>query len=188
MSNMCDGDFYDPIEGKPSVMESHYTYYLWADEGVSLPNDKHKIINNWEQFINILAREEYPQFSVDARGLSSEELTNIIVEMFRLGGEYIFIWRGGLRAIVEREEYKEKLLPTKWYFICSDPEMHRANYEKHPNLESLLKVLDLNKFDPSVYIDDRDITGREFSAMVDSLKDLGVKRIYRTNCFQSIEI
>ena len=103
-------------------------------------------------------------------------------------GDFYDIWRGDLRAIVEREEYKEKLLPAKWYFICSDPEMHRANYEKHPNLESLLKVLDLNKFDPSVYIDDRDITGREFSAMVDSLKDLGVKRIYRTNCFQSIEI
>lgn len=92
--------------------------------------------------------------------------------MFRLGGEYIFIWWGLIHIQIEREEYKEKLLPTKWYFICSDPEMHRANYEKHPNLESLLKVLDLNKFDPSVYIDDRDITGREFSAMVDSLKDL----------------
>lgn len=169
-------------------MESHYTYYLWATDGVSLPNDKHKIINNWEQFINILAREEYPQFSVDARGLSSEELTNIIVEMFRLGGEYIFIWRGGLRAIVEREEYKEKLLPTKWYFICSDPEMHRANYEKHHNLESLLHVMDLRKVEPSVYIDDRDITGREFEAIVKTLRELGVQHIYRTNCFQSTQV
>lgn len=188
MPNMCDGDFYDPIEGKPSVMESHYTYYLWADEGVSLPNDKHKIINTWDRFTDIVAREEYPQFSVDARNISKEELTNIIVEMFRLGGSDIYIWRGGLRALVEREDYKEKILPTKWYFISPDPEMQRANYEKHTDLESLLRVLDLNKFEPSIYIDDRDITGREFSAIVKALKDLGIQRIYRTNCFQSTEV
>ena len=147
----------------------------------------HIVATTEDGLIGIGDKLPWSPVSEDMQFFKAKTLKHI-VEMFRLGGEYIFIWRGGLRAIVEREEYKEKLLPTKWYFICSDPEMHRANYEKHPNLESLLKVLDLNKFDPSVYIDDRDITGREFSAMVDSLKDLGVKRIYRTNCFQSIEI
>lgn len=188
MPNMCDGDFYDPIEGKPSVMESHYTYYLWSGHDASLPDNKHTIINTWERFIDIVAREEYPQFAVDARCLSKEEVASIIVEMFRLGGEYIFIWKGGLRAIVERGDFKEKLLPTKWYFISPDPEMQRVNYEKHPNLESLLKVMDLTKVDPSIYIDDRDITGREFEAIVKALKDLGVQRIYRTNCFQSTQV
>lgn len=109
MPNMCGGDFYDPIEGKPSVMESYYTYYLWSGHNASLPDNKHTIINTWERFIDIVAREEYPQFAVDARCLSKEEVTNIIVEMFRLGGEDIFIWNGGLRAIVEREDFKEYL-------------------------------------------------------------------------------
>ena len=178
----------DAFLSKPSVMESHHTYYLWAAEGVSLPDYKHTIINEWGQFIRITKTEKFPQFTIDTRNLTKLEVDDLVKAMFRFGGEDIFLWCGELRAKVERSDLKEKMLQLKWYFICSDPEMHRANYEKHPNLESLLKVLDLNKFDPSVYIDDRDITGREFSAMVDSLKDLGVKRIYRTNCFQSIEI
>lgn len=188
MPNMCDGDFYDPIEGKPSIMESHYTYYLWASDGTTPPDDKHVVINNWHTIHHRICGDKFPQITIDTRLLNQDEAREIALSMFRLSADNVFFWNGDLRCKLDRKDYEEKLLPTKWYFICPDPEMHRANYEKHPDLESLLRIMDVSKIDPSVYIDDRDITGREFEAIVKALRELGVQRIYRTNCFQSIEV
>lgn len=188
MPGMCDSDFYEPIEGLPSVCEHLYTYYLWAPDGTTPPDDKHIVINNWNTIHHRICGDKFPQITIDTRHLNQGEAREIALSMFRLSADDVFFWNGGLRCKLDRKDYEEKLLPTKWYFISNDPEMHRANYEKHPNVESLLKVLDLNKVDPSIYIDDRHITGLEFAAIVKVLKDLRIERIYRTNCFQSVQV
>lgn len=188
MPSMCDSDLYEPIEGLPSVCEHLYTYYLWAPDGTTPPDDKHVVINNWHTIHHHICCDRFPQITIATSHLSQEETKEIALSMFRLSASDVFFWSGGLRCKLDRKDYQPQLLSTKWYLISPDLEMQRANYEKHPNLESLLKVMDLTKVDPSIYIDDRDITGREFEAIVKALKDLGIQRIYRTNCFQSTEV
>lgn len=104
MPSMCDSDYYDPIEGRPSIMESYYTYYLWAAEGVSKPNDKHTIINDWDQLKQIVAKEEYPQVSIDTRELTIEEGRSLVKQMWAIGVHDVFLWKGGLRAKVDKED------------------------------------------------------------------------------------
>lgn len=104
MPSMCDSDFYDPIEGRPSIMEHRYTYYLWVNEVDGLPDSKHKNINDWEQLKQIIATEEYPQISIDTRKLTREEGHQLVKEMWKLGAHDVFLWKGGLRAKVDKED------------------------------------------------------------------------------------
>lgn len=103
MPSMCDSDFYEPIEGLPSVMESHYTYYLWTPSSDSTtPDSKHKIISSLEEVKEILRLETYPQISIDRRIIELTEAKKLARSLWELGASDVFFWKGELRAYVSK--------------------------------------------------------------------------------------
>lgn len=117
---MCDSDFYEPIEGLPSVCEHLYTYYLWAPDGTTPPDDKHVVINNWNTIHHHICCDKFPQITIATSHLSQEEAKEIALSMFRLSASDVFFWSGGLRCKLDRKDYQAKLLSKEEYNMLCD--------------------------------------------------------------------
>lgn len=99
MPNMCDGGFYDPIEGKPSIMESQYTYYFLSAPNTPLPDAKHKLVTDIRELYQPIQDEPYPQIAIDRRYISGSAFDSVVKHLRERGPCDLFSWSGGpLRA------------------------------------------------------------------------------------------